>query len=107
MRLLLALVFIQLTFLSCSKSREQHSDLPKSLQEMIAENEENCPVCGITISKMQWQGKTVYRSLCNGPACDCAPIYYDDKGTKMEPGYEEYIEINQNATMVKELWRCE
>ncbi|HTN05980.1 hypothetical protein [Agriterribacter sp.] len=103
---LIALLFLSL---SCSKKDNpdmEIKDLPKSIQALIDEAQQECPVCGITVLRYTYNKKVLYASTCNGPACNCIMAYYDEDGELIK--YEEgiYKDINEKKNLIKEIYRC-
>ena len=103
---LIALFFLSL---SCSKKDNpdmEIKDLPKQIQTLIAEAEQECPVCGITVLMYAYNKAISYASTCNGPACNCMMVYYDQDGELIK--YEEgiYKDINEKKNLIKEVYRC-
>jgi hypothetical protein len=103
---LIALLFLSL---SCSKKDNPDTeikDLPKQIQTLIAEAQQECPACGITVLMYAYNKKMIYASTCNGPACNCIMIYYDQDGELIK--YEEgiYKDINEKKNLIKEIYRC-
>ncbi|WP_152269858.1 hypothetical protein [Agriterribacter humi] len=104
-------LFIVIFFLSLSCSKKgnpniETKDLPQSIQTLIAEAERECPVCGITILMYAYNKKIIYASTCNGPACNCVMVYYDQGGELIK--YEEGVnkDINEEKKLIREVYRC-
>lgn len=87
-------------------------DLPKPIQTLIDEAQQECPTCGITIAKYQYNKSIVYGTVCGGISesqglwCDCIMVYYDQDGALIK--YEEgiYKDINEEKKLIKEIYRC-
>ena len=102
----IALCFL---ILSCSKKDNpdmEIKDLPKPIQTLIDEAQQECPVCGITVLMYTYSKKILYASTCNGPACNCIMIFYNQDGELIK--YEEgiYKDINEKKNLIKEIYRC-
>jgi hypothetical protein len=50
--------------------------------------------------------KIIYASTCNGPACNCVMVYYDQGGELIK--YEEGVnkDINEEKKLIREVYRC-
>lgn len=101
----LSLIVFSLFFCSCSKEKREKLNAPEAIKELILKST-NC-TCDPYINKYLWRGKTVYLWSCNGPACDCMTIYYNESGEKfnMDAGYTP-DNFRQESRLVKNIWSC-
>lgn len=108
MRKILFVVFLfQIT--SCSKHEKvstEYKDLPQPIQKIINIGNQDCPECGMTLNLFKWKGQNIYGAICNGPACNCAYIYYDNSGNTISVHIELYKEIFSDAVFVSRIWSC-
>ena len=101
--------FLYLT-IACSKKEEKITELkylPLSIQTIIADAQMNCPICGVTLLKYSYNEQVIYGSVCNGPACNCFMVFYDQNGEQIEYNAAKYQDINSKKSLSKELFRCE
>jgi hypothetical protein len=98
-----------LILISCSKGEKVSTgfkDLPQPLQKIINDGSQNCPDCGITVNLVKWKAKNLYGAVCNGPACNCAYLYFDNLGNTISFDIEVYNEISSQAVFVSRIWSC-
>ena len=103
---LIALLFLSL---SCSKKDNpdmEIKDLPKPIQTLIDEAQQECPVCGITVLRYAFNNKILYASTCNGPTCNCIMVYYDQDGELIKYEKGVYKDISENKSLINEIYRC-
>lgn len=100
-----SIIIISLFFYGCSKEKDEKTDAPAAIKELIL-SYTNC-TCDPYIDKYFWRDKIVYLSGCRGPACDCIAVYYDKNGEKlnMSSGYtpDNFL---QESQFVKNIWSC-
>jgi hypothetical protein len=110
-------LLISLLFLSFSCSKKDNpdmamADLPGPIQTLITEAEQECPACGITIVRYQYNKGIIYGSVCGGVSrsqglwCDCIMVYYDRKGELIKYKEDLYKDINRQKKLIGEIYRC-
>ena len=50
--------------------------------------------------------KIIYASVCNGPACNCIMVYYDQDGELIKYAERVYKAINEEKKWIKEVYSC-
>jgi hypothetical protein len=102
MRILLVCL-LMMGGLACKKSKDEDT-LPKPLQDLVGNNG-NC-TCSPFIDKYDLvtdnppQTDVIYLMSCEGIACNCITVYYDENGqqTTLPPGH--------HLVFVKRVWEC-
>ena len=97
------LFFLLVTFLfSCHKNKEEDK-LPKPLRDVIAKIPD-C-TCDPQLDKILVQDKIYYVMTWHGQTCYIPPVYYDDKGNKIESTVAQTMNLPAGKNL-ETVWRC-
>ena len=97
------IALFSIVFSLCTKDNTE--PLPAFVQKLISQNT-SCE-CDPYINEYEWRNKTIYLLFCNGPACDCIPLYYDVNGNSitMSSGYT-FENFYNESKLLKKVWKC-
>ncbi|WP_336515832.1 hypothetical protein [Pollutibacter soli] len=105
MKYLVALVCLIIFTFSCAKESEIPEELPYAIKA-YTEGNSNCG-CEPFVDLYSWNKQFVYLIFCKGPACNCAPVYYNEAGEllTMADGYS-FDQFRDDAKFEKNVWNC-
>jgi hypothetical protein len=100
------LITLACFFCGCSKENTANPEAINTLIQTLKAENPDC-TCDPALDEYLWENKTVYVLVCGGPACNCAPVYYNAEGVmfNMEAGYT-YLDFSDNSSFIKTVWKC-